>query len=499
MPIFPLISQPGIKRDGTLTEGNNYVDGQWCRFYRGLPKKIGGYRELNNQFSGIQRGSYIFSVNGTNNIIAGSSATLEKIDLYNDSSASAIITLTPSGFTPQNDYVWQFDSMFDAGGSKDAVLAHAGRNLVNIDNNIATPIYYGDPTSSAAFATTGKSVSGGVCVLPPYAIAYGDSGYIEWSVENKPTDWTGTGSGNARITSKKIVKGMVCRGSGQSPSGLFWSLDSLVRLSYTGGATIFRADTISSDISILSSSSVVEYDGLYYWVAADRFLVYNGVVQEIANPINKDWFFSNLNKSQRQKVWGMKVPEWGEIWWFFPKGNSTECNHAIIYNVREGSWYDTELSRSSGYYNYVFPYPIMFGTELNAVSKTQLFQHEFGVDAIINSQALAIPSYFETADLSFSATDPTGIFKGKQKNILLTRFEPDFVQTGNIDITVKGRPYATQPDITYDFIFTPTTDKIDMKIQHRYMRMKFSSNCQNGNYVFGQNLITIDEGDDRPV
>ena len=46
MPTTPLIirSQPGIKRDGTQFEGDFYVDGQWVRFQRGLPRKIGGYR-----------------------------------------------------------------------------------------------------------------------------------------------------------------------------------------------------------------------------------------------------------------------------------------------------------------------------------------------------------------------------------------------------------------------------------------------------------------------
>ena len=39
-----LVSEPGIKRDGTKFEGNNYVDGQWVRWQRGLPRKIAGYK-----------------------------------------------------------------------------------------------------------------------------------------------------------------------------------------------------------------------------------------------------------------------------------------------------------------------------------------------------------------------------------------------------------------------------------------------------------------------
>ena len=33
---------PGIQRDGTSFDTNLCIDGQWVRFYRGRPKKIGG-------------------------------------------------------------------------------------------------------------------------------------------------------------------------------------------------------------------------------------------------------------------------------------------------------------------------------------------------------------------------------------------------------------------------------------------------------------------------
>ena len=45
---LPVISLPGIKRDGTRLQGENYVDGLWMRFERGLPRKIKGYERLTN-------------------------------------------------------------------------------------------------------------------------------------------------------------------------------------------------------------------------------------------------------------------------------------------------------------------------------------------------------------------------------------------------------------------------------------------------------------------
>jgi hypothetical protein len=53
--IVQISSKPGIKRDGTKFEGDQYVDGQWVRFQRGLPRKIGGYRSINKFLRGLPR------------------------------------------------------------------------------------------------------------------------------------------------------------------------------------------------------------------------------------------------------------------------------------------------------------------------------------------------------------------------------------------------------------------------------------------------------------
>ncbi|MFK5165267.1 hypothetical protein, partial [Propionibacterium freudenreichii] len=54
--VYTLSVQPGIKRDGTKFETREYSDGTWCRFQRGVPKKMGGYRTLFTSLNGIARG-----------------------------------------------------------------------------------------------------------------------------------------------------------------------------------------------------------------------------------------------------------------------------------------------------------------------------------------------------------------------------------------------------------------------------------------------------------
>jgi hypothetical protein len=293
------------------------------------------------------------------------------------------------GFTESDLNLWQFDSTFDAQGSgNQLLLAHPGQNLEQIDQTTVTPVLAGNingTTLSPLRDTSGTTptgdiieVAGGVVVLHPYVFVYGDNGLIKNCVAGDPYDWNGPDSNETNVSSTKIVKGLPVRGGSNAPSGLFWSLDSLIRVSYTPTTVTiasvpqtfyWRYDIISSQSSILSSQCVIEYDGIYYWIGVDRFLLYNGVVKEITNTFNQNYFFDNLNYAQKQKVFVNKVPRFGEIWWFFPSGDSEECNDCIIYNVRENCWYDAGEAlgarRTAGFFSQVFHYPINAGATLS--------------------------------------------------------------------------------------------------------------------------------------
>ena len=234
----------------------------------------------------------------------------------------------------------------------------------------ATSVTLSNPATASATVTltfnNNVQVSGGCVSLHPYLFVYGNNGLIRNNSANDLEDWVSADANETNVATTKIVQGLPVRGGSNAPSGLFWSLDSLIRVSFIGGVgtppQYWRYDIITAQSSILSSQSAIEYGGVYYWCGVDCFLMYNGVVKEIPNTFNMNYFFDNLNYAQRQKVWVAKVPRWGEIWWYYPRGDSAECNDAIIYNVREQCWYDAGTAlgvrRSAGFYSQVFHYPI---------------------------------------------------------------------------------------------------------------------------------------------
>jgi len=731
----------GIQRDGTQFASVYYVDGQWVRFQRGLPRKIGGYTGAFLNASGISRGVIMSALNGLNYIISGYSAGIQQW-VTNDVTAigtgPATFTLpTAPNFTPSANNLWQFDIGYDSSGNNaNQLIAHPGQNLNYISSTIKTRPLYGLFTSTTlapvgVFTATGSitngrtfvtfssinsgigpgvtvtgtgiptnttvvsanlqafgpigtidistqgsgytngtytgisiiggksgsgatatvvvsggavtsvtvtlggsnyisldsftlgsgigsgsgfsgsitslastssnlwtavlsqaatatatetltfdnniAVSGGVVMLFPYLFVYGDDGLIQNCAAGDFNNWTSADSNANNVSSTKVVKGLPLRGGTTSPSGLFWTLDSVVRVTYApqtvGTSTLYwRYDLITQQSSILSSSCVIEYDGIYYWIGVDRFLYYNGVVQEMTNNMNINYFFDNLNFSQRQKVWASKVPRYGEIWWFYPRGDATECTDAIIYNVREKTWYDAGqapgANRAAGIFTEVFPKPIWGGTTgtpivefQGSVSGTTLtvsdmvygtifigqilqglgvpdqmvitaqvsgtggtgtytvynptgvavgstvitangytiWEHESGTNQVYLTNVDAIYSAIETPTLGSMTglVGTTGQF-GDNYWTRLERIEPDFVQTGDMDVIVTGKGYSDGTDQPSDpYTFSPSTLKIDMREQRREMRLRFESNTFDGDYQMGKILLNIEAGDVR--
>ena len=585
--IIQIKSLPGIKRDGTKFEGDQYVDGQWVRFQRALPRKIGGYRSINKFLRGLVRTLHEYTQDSLTYIHGGSANLLERFYLDASFNTSVISDRTPTTLVANAGNMWQFDVDTALGGGLQLV-AQVAPNLDCICNSTGGQLFTGDEFGTAPLVEVTSlpavySATGGIVSLHPYTVAFGNDGFVMWSVPGDPTDYVGSGAGNAYVTGQKIVRGMPLRGGpGNSPSGLLWSADSLIRMSYIGGTATFQFDTLSAQSSILSAQSVIEYDGIFYWLGTDRFLSFNGVVREIPNTLNLNFFFDNLNYAMRQKVFAMKVPRYGEIWWCFPKGDSIEPDHAIIYNIRENTWYDTPLpnfGRGAGLFPAVFPKPLMTGvapqdaqataiaitaggtgyvagnvltlvggqylipveitvgtvsgpgailtasisnagsytvTPANPAAVTggtgsaatftitysnpyKFWVHEVGTDEIDGLFVNPIPSYFETADISMPVMSQTS------RALQVLMLEPDFVQSGDMTVEVRGRANARAPEVNgpaKTFVETPQTPQeqvVYFKEQRRELRFRFTSNCVGGDYQMGLVLAHLQPGDGTTI
>lgn len=516
---IPMVSAPGVQRDGTRFSTPTYTEFQWTRSYQKLPRKMGGYRQQVRGVDGIIRQFNAQAVNGYTFIHAGAQNVLQRYTVNNENGNVSLLTdRTPSGFMASDDNGWQFSAMYDTASSANLLFAHAVPNIPLLTTTENRKVYWGDITGTAPLQEVpGIEVSGGVVALVNYLVVYGNDGVVRWSVPGEPLNFFDVpgGSGDARPTATKIVRGLPLRGSG-GPAALLWSLDSLVVMQWVGGAAVFTFDTITASGSILSSNGIIENNGIYYWATTNGFSMFNGVLRDLPNTYNKQWFLKNLNWSQRQKVFAFKIPRWSEIWWCFPYGDADECTRAVIYNYAENVWYDTILPpdrRSAGQYAQIYEYPIMAcagsRNETTGRVSSNTWQMEVGTDLVRSPPGspvgtpptvTAIPAWFETHEFNYiKGSDQPGL----NRQISVTLAEPDFEQVGDLTFSVHTRSNARAASVDRASVTiteeaqTPQEQTVKPRVTGRLMSFRIDSNVRGGDFVCGTPLIHIKPSDGR--
>lgn len=498
---MPFISRAGIQRDITKAQSPYYLDGQWMRFYNDLPRKMGGYLAIDLGNLEIIRS--MFAVESSNALTAylgrGSSLAFITIDqlgqpgLENDR--------TPTGFASDPDNTWSMDLFTSTlSGLQQYIVAVAAPNASDISNETEGIIYYGDVSTNTALipVPNAPTVSGGVVATGPLLVAYGNGGVLNWCDPGDITEWGTPDANFAVIDNTKIVKAMNTRGGG-NPTLLCWSLNKLIRATYVSTLDTFIADVIEPNISILSPASVVTYQTVTYWIGNNNFYSYTGIVNIIPNTMNADWFFQNLNREAQSKIFGIVNNRFGEIWWYFPFGDSTECNAVIILQPAKLCWYDSQSNRSAGLSDDIIPYPLLAdnqtvatNTGTSTIFTYPLWLHEYGVDKVILDNTYAIDSYFKSHFYNLVAM-------GVNQNMRSRRLELDFNQSGDMTIVVLNRQFMKSiPIPSGPYTFSETDVKIDdIATQGVYVSFVVRSNVAGGYYQQGNPLLHWEIGDAR--
>jgi len=511
--LVQLSYRPGIQRDGTKFQGDFCSDGQWVRFQRGVVKKMGGMKApaipayINNLMASDIS---LYPYNGNIFYYIASSARITTGVIDNN------FNNIGNNYNPLNPVVnganilWQSEVVIQ--NNQRRIVFFGGNNSVDIAQNTASVLYEGIICTNQnltlinnANAGIDPLINGGMVWSNPYLFLYGSNGLVQYSANNNPFNFNivannAASGGRFNISNDKVIYGRPIRAGSNAPAILFWTLSSVVRILNVGDQAVnFKIDVISNSSSILSSKCVVEYDGLFFWPGTDRFFLYNGVVQEMVNTTNLNYFFDNIDMAQRQKVFGVKNPKYGEIWWFYPIIGTQGNSKALIYNIRENSWYDTQIFRDAGFFSNDLGILATFGESLTVpqANMNYLWRHEFGNNETIqNGEDNLIASSITTPTFGWASFNPVRSGQGAKSQpidrwVEIRRIEPDFKMndpTQQISVIVNTQTYAQSQEVQSAPInFTGETGKIDMRVQGRQMSLTFTS----GNYFEMGNIMML--------
>ena len=556
--MFPIIYKPGILRDGSPFQGSYCTHGQWVSFFRGQPQNIGGMKNyviylqtvpqiLPPDF--IPTNCLIYYDNeGNKHILVGGS-------LVPDSILSSVIdfTYTSSGaqtytwanrFTNPTNTLAQFVvviSIINAIPTQ-MILCLGMKNYTDINSSEATSSILAKEATDGFFQVNFpdfvlKEATGGMLYVGNRLFYYGNNGLVRWSsiAAEKSGQQTSLqkpflffeNKYSINISTDKVIYGAEWRGGANSPTIIFWTLGSVVLISNTTGSNnqvindpddlSFSKKILSRDSSILSSNSVVEYDGIFYWPGTQRFFVFNGVVLPLENNLNRQTFFDTIDMSKRQRVFGVKNVSRDEIWWFYPekgKDANVGCTRAVIYNVVDNTWYDTDIERAAGYFDNTGGNMYTVGKNLSPYegdNNSYVWQHEVGNDQVNlykapDQQVKAIPSFFTTPIISYATFNPQKQVAGIDYNIGIERIEPNIVGTKKIKMTVSINTYeypASAPvtatyDLTIDGEENTIRPAINERKQGRNINFTFKSEGIGSGYQMGTTFVLAEIDDGRP-
>lgn len=161
------------------------------------------------------------------------------------------------------------------------------------------------------------------------------SSQIVWSGINNPNTW-----GSSAVTQadfQTIPDGGEIKGITGGEFGIVLLEKSIVRMSYVGTPLIFQFDNIARNLGCFESNSVVQWQGVTYFLADDGFYACNGESIEAigAEKVNR-YFWNTVQDSEIQLMSTAVDPFRALVMWGYP---SIDGDYRILmYHIPTKKW-----------------------------------------------------------------------------------------------------------------------------------------------------------------
>ena len=310
---------------------------------------------------------------------------------------------------------------------------------------------------------------------------------IRFSSQENPVDWFPTATNTAGDL--RLGAGSTFVHAVETKREILVYTDkSLHSMRFIGPPFTFGISQLASNITIMSSASAIATEDVVYWMGIDNFYVHAGQTAQLPCTV-KDKIFLDFNLAQRDKVVAGINSEFGEVWWFYPSAESSECDKYVIWNYNEKVWYYGSLTRTAWLDRGIRNFPIAAGSGY-------IFNHELGFD----DDGSAMTSFVETS--------PMDIGDG-EKFAFIRRVIPDLTFTGsvtgsspNATFTVKARDFPGE-DFSQTGTGTTTrtatnpveafTNKLDYRIRGRSFAIRLDSSALGCKFKMGTPRVDIRE------
>lgn len=379
-----------------------------------------------------------------------------------------------SGFTFRGAQ-WQLDNW-----GEDIIALRRGGNIYYFDTDVSITPERMKPittTTNAPFitATDAPSQSNFVIVSPNdrHVICYATNEYasgdfnamlVRWSDQEDFTNWTPS----IQTTSGEVIlaDGTELVGAVRSRNSIHvWSDNAMYTQQFVGPPFIFNFQQVGTNCGLIAPHAAIDYDGVSFWMGDSNFYAFDGRVNNLPCTIRRH-VFDDFNMTNKDKVFAGVNSEFKEIIWLYPKGNSTEPNAYVIYNVAERTWVYGDNFYTTYHDSNIFTNTITTGA-VSATANQYIWDNE--PLNTYTGDGLPLTSFLESSKID--------IEDGNQI-MFIDRIIPDYtLDVGeDIEFFVKTNEYPSSPDVIKGpFTINSSVKKINLRARGRQASVRLSA------------------------
>jgi len=319
---------------------------------------------------------------------------------------------------------------------------------------------------------------------PEFDIGTQDPLIIRFSDQESLTEWRSlatNSAGELRLGSgSEIITALETR-----QQILIFTDASLHAMQYLGAPFTFGLQELAYNTTIQGPNAAVTVNDVVYWMGRANFYAFTGRVEKLPCTV-RDYVFSDINESQRSKIFAGSNTAFSEVFWFYPSANSNQNDRYVVYNYEEGVWYYGQTGRSAWEDRGVLQNPV-------AAANNYLYEHEVGMDA----DGAALSSYIQSA--------PIDLADGNNY-MFISRILPDLSFRNSTATSPQATLTLTTQDAMGGAIAQTTTqgvtqitalpveqftDQIHLRLRGRSMQFKIASTATGVQWRLGSPLIDM--------
>ena len=493
MALVPLNLPAGVYRNGTdLQSQGRWRDSNLVRWFDDTLRPIGGWRTRSDTASAGQvRGMHSWIANNSDRWIAAGSYN----KLYAYSGAGIQYDITPTGFTAGNEDALNpigfgtsfYGREYYGTSRQEAVtitpattwsLDSFGEYLVACSSTDGKVYEWQLNTGAIAAVISNAPVNNRAILVTEERFlmclgAGGNPRLVQWSDRENNNLWTPAATNEAGSLELQTTGRIQCGVRVQNQALILTDTDAHVA-TYSGPPYVFGIERIGTSCGIVSSQAVAVVDKGAVWMGSRSFYTYSGGAVSEVNCEVADYVFSDINHSQISKVAAVSNANFGEIWWFYPSGNSNENNRYVTFNYNDNTWAIGVMARTAGVDAGVYRQPII----ASALNK-KLYEHEIGFN-------------YDGGE-PFAESGPISI--GNGDNVMaVTQMIPDEKTQGDVDATFKTRFYPNDVERSYGPF--NMANPVSLRFTGRQVRIRVEG-VNSDDWRVGINRLEVKQGGRR--